>query len=190
MPNHVINILTIEASNKQEIINAIRGNEVYQCIDFNKIIPMPEELEETTFPVRIVTEEEYNKGNGITQEMKDKLIEKYGHADWYSWRNANWGTKWNAYDQSSDDHGQITFNTAWNTPLSVMKKLSEQYPDATFNVRYADEDLGYNCGEYTIQNGETEWDYIGNQDEQSNEFACEIWGVENEEEDSFDEVSN
>jgi hypothetical protein len=182
MPNHVINILTIEASNKQEIINAIRGEEFDQYIDFNKIIPMPEELKETTSPVRIVSESESKKGKGITQEMHDELIEKYGHADWYSWSNANWGTKWNAYDQSSDDDGEIIFQTAWNTPLFVMKKLSEQFPNARFNVRYADEDLGYNCGDYTLIGGEISGCELS--DDEAKNLAHDIWGIEEEEDET------
>jgi len=184
MPNHIINILTIEASNKQEIINAIRGEEFDQYIDFNKIIPMPEELKGTTSPVRIVSESESKKGKGITQEMHDKLIEKYGHADWYSWSNANWGTKWNAYEQHKEGE-TIFFQTAWSTPLEVVEKLSVKFPGATFNVQYADEDLGYNCGEYTVINGQIVEHFRGNGNKDSKTFACEIWGYEEEEEPTY-----
>ena len=42
MPNHVTNQLTIEADNLDEILEIIKGEDM--DIDFNKIIPMPENL--------------------------------------------------------------------------------------------------------------------------------------------------
>ena len=48
MPNHVMNILTIKGSEERvrEILEEIKDEEVgYGSIDFNKIEPMPKELE-------------------------------------------------------------------------------------------------------------------------------------------------
>ncbi len=36
-----------------------------------------------------------------------------------------------------------------------MVKMSMKYPNIEFKVRYADEDMGYNVGEYTLLKGET-----------------------------------
>ena len=50
MPNHITNIITIDGVSKErlsEILAAIRSDEVeiqQNSIDFNKVIPMPEEL--------------------------------------------------------------------------------------------------------------------------------------------------
>lgn len=180
MPNHVINILTIGGSDelvariKSEISGFTKGEEgVEMPIDFDKIAPLPSELEGTTSPPRIISQKEYDKqeariaagdleehekqfgvSRGITQEMHDEYIRKYGYADWYGWRNNTWGTKWNAYDQELRDNGDIKFETAWSTPYKLMVILSEKYPEATFKVRFSDEDFGHNVGEYTLQAGE------------------------------------
>lgn len=61
MPNHVTNILRVTAENEEEIFNAIKGEGEDQFIDFNKILPMPEDLKGTTYPTRIISEEEYAK---------------------------------------------------------------------------------------------------------------------------------
>ena len=47
MPNHVMNVVTFNGSNKrvQEILEEIKDDEIgYGGIDFNKIDPMPTEL--------------------------------------------------------------------------------------------------------------------------------------------------
>ncbi len=81
-------------------------------------------------------------------------IKKYGCKDWYSWSTKNWGTKWNSYDSSYDKSNKsIKFDTAWATPYPVMEKLSILYPNLTFKVEYADEDMGSNCGSYELKNG-------------------------------------
>jgi len=79
-------------------------------------------------------------------------LDKYGHKDWYSWSIANWGTKWNAYAISEDDH-KIRFDTAWSTPLPIIEKLSELFFDVTIKLQYADEDFGFNCGEIILEGG-------------------------------------
>jgi hypothetical protein len=76
--------------------------------------------------------------------------------DWYNWRIENWGTKWNSSEIYVFDEG-FTFNTAWSTPFNLLVGLSKKYPNVEFNVRFSDEDFGYNVGEFTLLNGiETE----------------------------------
>jgi hypothetical protein len=99
----------------------------------------------------------------------------YGHRDWYSWARDAWGTKWNAYSQELRDNGDIKFETAWCTPEKVMIALSVRFPDVEINVRYADEDFGYNVGEYTYKNGEMVYsDVPEGGTEEAYEMAAEI----------------
>lgn len=219
MPNHVVNILTIGGSDelvariKSEISGTFDDGSV-MLIDFDNIAPLPEDLKGTTSPPNIISQEEYDKQEariaagdleeheksfgiyrGITQKMHDEFIEKYGYADWYRWRTNTWGTKWNAYSQESRDNGDIKFETAWSTPAKLMVILSEKYPEATFKVKFSDEDFGHNVGEYTMQAGEVinenipdggsedaymmacdirdEWDYIPSRLEEMNEEDLE-----------------
>jgi len=65
-----------------------------------------------------------------------------------------WGTKWNACSSKAyPDEGCCKFDTAWSCPTSVLLKLSERFPDDTINVVYADEDIGSNCGTFTLKDG-------------------------------------
>ena len=64
----------------------------------------------------------------------------------------NWGTKWDAYEVIHNEDGFI-FDTAWSHPAPVIKKMSKMYPNLTFEIKFVDEDLGYNMGHYIIKNG-------------------------------------
>ncbi len=82
-----------------------------------------------------------------------KNIEEHGSKDWYDWSIKNWGTKWNAYSDNVIDDTTIVFDTAWSSPIPVFKALSKMFPKVKFELSYADEDFGYNCGEITFLNG-------------------------------------
>jgi len=189
MPNYITNILKIVGDEslvekiKFEISSTIESERDY-LIDFNKILPMPEELKGTVSPMRTLTQEEYDdqeakiasgelKDNGwglsrgLTEEKQAEYIQKFGACDWYTWSNKTWGTKWNAMDTRECNDGSIKFLTAWNTPLNVMVALSLKYPDAQFEISFADEDFGHNVGKYTLVKGELVHEYIpkgGSQD--------------------------
>ena len=121
MPNHTANNFTVTGPKADVLrfVAQIKGTD--SDIDFNKVLPIPDELRGTSSPSRIMTQEEidqiwaeWNKrkdegklssfemerpmGLGITQAKYDEFILKYGYADWYDWSIFNWGTKWNAYD--------------------------------------------------------------------------------------------
>jgi hypothetical protein len=179
MPNWITNNVriiadeTLLAKIREEVKGTPYSNGEDKEFDFNQIAPIPTELVGTTSPCRIITQEEYDiqeeritKGEltesevrfgvsrGITKEMHDDFIERFGYADWYGWQISNWGTKWNASDVYwSDDNESVSFNTAWSTPFNLFLKLSEKYPEARIEVEYADEDFGYNVGTYTLVGG-------------------------------------
>ncbi len=81
----------------------------------------------------------------------DNVIE-YGHANWYDWNIANWGTKWNA-DNTMINGKEIDFETAWDPPLAFVEALSKKYPEATFHLDFADEQICVYCGECDMENG-------------------------------------
>ena len=95
---------------------------------------------------------------------------------WYDWSVENWGTKWDVSDTFEDEECNICFDTAWSTPYVLICKLSERYPKLTFEVKYADEDLGNNCGQYFLKNGEEYESILYGIEE-----ACQIWGYDYEE---------
>ncbi|OTG58638.1 hypothetical protein B9T36_09790 [Acinetobacter sp. ANC 4204] len=53
-------------------------------------------------------------------------VDTYGAKTWYQWAIPNWGTKWNAYDVKVEE-AQVTFDTAWNSPLVVLDAWISQF---------------------------------------------------------------
>lgn len=73
-------------------------------------------------------------------------IEAYrqtGHTNWYTWSNANWGTKWNSYELCVTCNRptmlNFTFCTAWAPPIPIIVKLVEMYPLLTIKTKGQDE---------------------------------------------------
>lgn len=173
MPNHISNIITFIGSDA-EVINAletIKGENGE--IDFDKIIPCPESLnircsswgdygleylkamEKSPSKRTKADKEAIRKLDGMKEADRKECIElgekyyhnlkAYGMTTWYDWNRWNWGTKWNAYDIFCDGVS-ICFNTAWNAPLPIFRKLGHMFPDLKIEFVYADEDYGYNTG--------------------------------------------
>jgi hypothetical protein len=158
---------------------------------------MPDELNDTQSPANVVSDEEYPaklkeyedecKKNPkfdfrkpLSQSMSDEMIRKFGTNNWYSWCIENWDTKWNSNNTIIDDN-TLLFETAWSHPEKVILKLSQLLPNSVIEVQYADEDIGVNCGEYSIKNGEILSEKVFANDEEARAFANELWGIEEEE---------
>jgi hypothetical protein len=103
------------------------------ALDFNGTVPMPEELHDMTSPC---PKEE--------REKQDEYIAMYGAGNWYDWANANWSTKWGAYEihgpERVDPETVIYhYETAWSPPSRWLEKTSRLFPDLTFENAAADE---------------------------------------------------
>ncbi len=69
-----------------------------------------------------------------------------------------WGTKWDTCDNdvyAEDDSINAYFSSAWSPPIQGLITISQQFPDATFRVRYDEGGVGF-CGVSIIKNGEHE----------------------------------
>ena len=71
---------------------------------------------------------------------------KYGYCNWYEWSIDNWGTKWNVedscnviYDKDKKEY-TITFDTAWNCPIGILKEYSKMCNDGELDWMFYDED--------------------------------------------------
>ena len=149
---------------KQLAIDKKRGD-----IDFNLLLPMPETLNivrpqrgELPKDFEFPTIEDETQLDGFLQYCADQGVNislalahwnngKYGFADWYDWRIAHWGTKWNAVSGISGewDSGDY-FETAWSMPENWLRELAKHLD---FTLDYADEDMGSNCGRVTSSDG-------------------------------------
>ena len=130
MPNHIKNRLTIEGDPTlvKFIYGCIKG-QGNDFIDFNQIIPAPA----------------FSFQNPIGQE-EERLCAQFGVESWSTFNRPNWGTKWNAYSQKRINKNTIEFQAAWNAPIIVIDALAAKFPQFEFELRYADEDAGYNTG--------------------------------------------
>ncbi|GHU92308.1 hypothetical protein FACS1894202_14750 [Clostridia bacterium] len=203
MPNHITNrlrITNVEPEQAKAFWKSI-ADEPFEdgspcLIDFNKIMPMPPTLmiecssraEEglKLHKMRLAGIEFDEKQSELIKD-DPKLLElgrqafenlrDYGHRDWYDWCRSNWGTKWNAYDQTRIDDNTIEFLTAWCGVSDLMRTLSEQNPDACLEYMYADENWSCNVGQYEFQNGDTIYaNEPEDMSEEAEEIACELLG--------------
>jgi len=172
MPNWIANNLELRGNAEQvaKILEFVKSNE--REFDFNKIAPIPKELENTQAPTKIISQKEYDEqearlakgeltesetkfgiSRGLTLEISMEYKRRFGADNWYSWQTQNWGTKWNA-SEVFNSNNLISFNTAWSTPEPIFTALSKLFPDVEFFIEFADEDFGHNVGEVTLLNGD------------------------------------
>lgn len=146
MPNHITNYITITHADAKEI-ERLKSYFIEDCLDFEKILPMPEELAKTVSPVQVVeTQSEVDEINkkhlessianerqtirSITVKENKRRLKEYGANSWYDWSCNKWGTKWNSYSGRiiASDTNKIVcqFDTAWSPPDGIFKILEEQ----------------------------------------------------------------
>ena len=176
MPNHVT---TVIKASKEVIASTLneRGN-----IDFNKVVPFSGEFEWSGVCCDAETAAEKIIGkpldsnpllsmlqadsreradiSKLTDEGFEQFIQmlrnhrKTGFMHSMDFARDKWGTKWNAYSQSIDlAAGVARFETAWSFPEPILICLSEKFPDSVIEAKYADEDIGSNCGSITFIGG-------------------------------------
>jgi hypothetical protein len=177
MPNWVTN----KVKAPSHVINAM-VNDVGE-IDFNRIIPFEgewafdgvfmdaEELAEivTGQPLDsnplIGVLQAANRERADIKKLSDTSFEQFvqmlrnfrkcGLLHQMDFARKEWGTKWNACDQTVDaEAGTAQFDTAWSCPEAVLKALSKKFPADVIEVVFADEDIGCNCGRFTLKGGE------------------------------------
>ena len=209
MPNWVINKVR---SSPEVIKHCVTDNR----IDFNNIVPanFPYDPEGIDSRIESIVKEMLgiktymfdhsglsvrDSFRRLSKEQLDELflfMQNYhqtGYVHAMDFTRDAWGTKWNACDSVIDLYtGSMKFETAWSTPLAAMIALSKKYPDDAVSVIFADEDLGSNCGQYVLLNGEFLVQNIApsyrsmDASERENWFrySCNVWGrsVENTEE--------
>lgn len=79
--------------------------------------------------------------------------------DWYNWRVANWGTKWEArIDYETTDQWEtgevfIEFATAWSAPMPIIETVVKKYPKLSFHFTCWEESYEF-WAEYQGKAGE------------------------------------
>lgn len=148
-PNHIKNVVKIKGIPKDKIdyvLNKVSakyksdttGNDEW-IMDFDLIIPEPRYKSDCPKKYQV------NKSSHIAEDENRPWF------DWYEWHLAYWGTKWNAYDgYTIIGKTQLTFvfNTAWCIPHGIYAILGTLCVESKYSmeIRYADENIGHNCG--------------------------------------------
>lgn len=158
MPNHITTIVLAEEHVLKELLdvpsaedvavhdeieqrrvaNVAKRGEVYTPVPAPKVIP--------TFEKVVPSPPNKETGGCSGSHQENEIC-------WLSWNTENWGTKWAPYSLKIGE-GHIKFETAWSHPVPVIIALSKKFPQETITVKYADEDYGYNLGQYTIRDGD------------------------------------
>ena len=139
MPNWCEN--RVDISGEPEYVRKFMEH-VGKKFDFQKIIPMPKELEDTTSPVR--TEGEHAN---MTSGRQKELLDKYGFDNWYDWALSNWGTKWPADGAqlvvNKENYCRFMFMTAWCPPAGIYRKVKELFPDLSISWFYDEQGMQF-----------------------------------------------
>jgi len=122
MPNWCRNRL--EVTGKEKTVKEFA--DIFSKEQISAFIPTPKELEDS--------------------EDEKVNIDKYGYKDWYDWRIANWGTKWNVdidIEYFGENQYVVYFDSAWSPPIAAFEQISEKFPDLRFTLWYEESGVGF-----------------------------------------------
>lgn len=128
----------------------------------NGLVPMPKEL--LNKKASYTTEKEGEFANAMAGNKE------FEYSDWYHWRLAHWGTKWDLNADSTfvnemivqDGNASVTlgYDTAWSPVCDFWLKVSELFPNVRIDVRYFEEGCNF-IGQAIFEGGETLADECG-----------------------------
>ena len=146
MPNWCQNNVTISGDEKKVKAFVKFVSSKQSKFDFNKIYPMPKELEGTVSGSEDLKSDE-QKANSELWKVE------FGADNWYDWRNMHWGTKWelNSDDIEVEDEGdyvEYSFDTAWSPPLGILEELNRKFhfkkdEDLHIQWHYREDGVGF-----------------------------------------------
>ena len=158
MPNWTSNRIRVEGEEAdiRAFLDSVRSQD--QIFDFNSIIPMPDLLKRTasgrcTIDGKDVTSwyvipgsEDVPQKDRLFTPEEEAALKDIGYSNWYDWSIVNWGTKWNACHPAIAFEGtmpsgqvEITFDTAWDAPIPVFRKIARTFPTLTFEFEWHNE---------------------------------------------------
>ena len=109
MPNYVYNRLQIKCC-AVDMARIKRSSFTDENFNFNKLIPQPLHI--------------------YTSDISSHDSNDFGEFTWYQWRVNNWGTKWNAGDNTNsfkEGIFTIKFTSAWTIPYPVIIAFANKF---------------------------------------------------------------
>lgn len=161
MPNYCDNTLIVQGDLdqltdfKKKVLKVTPAKELE--FTMQTLYPTPEELLQEVSPQMFRGDKDDEKQKEEWQNRINELQEKYGYSDWYYWRTANWGTKWDAcstfyVDEDNGESLTIGYSTAWSPNVEWIRYISPMYPNLKFLLLY-EEGGAFFCGRYECING-------------------------------------
>jgi hypothetical protein len=131
MPNWLYN--DIEITGPEADLNRFMAEFGESTWDFHKIIPQPPEvLQELAAQPSL---DELRAGKKMPAQPPEGPL-------WYTWRNKNWGTKWEADDgyfgERTPEKITLGFKTANGVPDPIYRAIAARYPTLSIKVGYSD----------------------------------------------------
>ena len=147
MPNWCANRVTISGDKEQIDVLIEMLETESQVFDFNKVIPMPEEIKGVQTGLTEISGKQVTRWRIVDndsievppEEMKE-LVKRYRADNLYDWAYLHWGTKWNACEalrsRIDDELVQYNFDTAWAPPEPIAAQLTVLFPHVSFTWFY------------------------------------------------------
>jgi hypothetical protein len=140
MPNWCNNTITIQGPT--ETLKPL-WDEAQKTGLLNAIKPMPKELEDTTSPA---------PQEGTPQPLVD------GFDNWYDWRVANWGCKWDVdvegleYEDNGDGTASIAgwFDSPWGPPIEAYNTFCDDMDNCSLEAYYEEGGMDF-AGHYSSE---------------------------------------
>lgn len=143
MPNYCNNALRLYHEDPAQIDRALEA--LKRGDFFQTFVPMPEELD---IIAGVAGPDESPEQKELVRRSAENL-ERFGYRNWYEWRIANWGTKWDVDDldvlRTSPTMLSSAFESAWSPPTAFYDQLMEQ--GFKIDATYLEEGMGF-VGEY------------------------------------------
>jgi len=135
MPNWCNN--TIELSGPKDKIKKLFDKTKASGEFLQQLYPCPEELDITAG--RVGGDDDPEQIELVAKEKAN--LEKYGYSNWYDWKVAQWGTKWDVDVENlelSKDGTTITgwFDSAWAPPLEAYNYFLDKNKDCSIKSYY------------------------------------------------------
>ena len=136
----------LEGDNKEML------DEILDGFSFEKYVPTPKELLETS-------------RSGDASEFQNAISKNrnYAYTNWYDWRLANWGTKWDIdtnalrVERLSDAVVLLEFSTAWAPANEFWATFAEKFPALKISCKYFEEGMAF-AGKQVFVEGDLEED--------------------------------
>jgi len=151
MPNWCQNVLSLEHDDPEFIKRAHSAFAEGKFL--NEFVPVPDELANPD------TTTHGGENADELNALRDRMLEKYGYSDWYSFRVNEWGTKWDVgdelgIDKVTENSISVVFDSAWSPPVKAYEQMSKL--GFRIDAQYCEEGIGF-VGRWSDEFGDQEY---------------------------------